>query len=240
TAATSFTISPNGSCTGASSGATVAGVHTVTATDNYRTATASVSVTAGPLASLTICATVAGISAGGTAAFGVQAIDQYGNYIGDVTPSTTFTISPDGSCSAANCTATTAGGHIVTGSYNGITGTTNLTVNGAALDHVTLSPATASIGAGGSQTYATEGFDQYGNDLGHVTASTRFTVSPDGTCSGATCAPYVAGPHTVTGTDAGVTGTASLTVTPGPVAKITISPAAATVVAGGNQIYRAE
>src|SRR5438132_11896061 len=40
--------------------------------------------------------------------------------------------------------------------------------------------------------------------------------------------------------NAGVTGTASLTVTPGPIVKITISPAAATVVAGSNQAYRAE
>jgi len=240
TAATSFTISPNGSCTGASCSATVAGFHTVTATDNYRTATASVSVTAGPLASLTIYSTVAGISAGGTAAFGVQAIDQYGNYIGDVTPSTTFTISPDGSCSAANCTATTAGAHIVTGSYNGITGTTNLTVNGAALDHVTLSPATASIGAGGSQTYATEGFDQYGNDLGRATAATTFTIAPDGSCTGAACTATSAGSHTVTAVDNGKSATATLGVNPAAINRMTVAPAAVTLVSPASQTYTAE
>jgi outer membrane protein assembly factor BamB len=328
TAATTFSISPDGSCTGAGCTATVAGSHSVTAIDSSKTATASLTVTPGPMASLSLSPASATITAGGSQAYTATGSDEYGNSVGDVTAGTTLTIMPaDGSCNQAThiCTATATGPHTVTGSSAGATSATaTLNVTGAALDHITLSPATASISAGASQSYTTEAFDQYGNDLGSatgattfslspdgscatatctatipgthtvtatdngktasasmtvtpaaldrmtlspaavtlaspasqtyvaegfdrygnalgdVTASTHFTVSPDGTCGGSTCAPYIAGPHTVTGTNAGVTATASLTVTPGPVAKITISPATATIIAGASQTYQAE
>jgi hypothetical protein len=87
-----------------------------------------------------------------------------------------------------------------------------LTVNAGALDHLVLSPPTATISAGGGQVYRAEGFDQYNNDLGNVTSSTSFGIAPDGSCTGATCTAAVAGAHTVTGTDGGKIGTATLTV----------------------------
>jgi hypothetical protein len=87
-----------------------------------------------------------------------------------------------------------------------------LQVTAGGLDHLVLSPASATIAAGGSQAYTAEGRDQYDNSLGDVTASTTFTISPEGSCSGASCTASAAGPHTVTGTKTGKTGTASLQV----------------------------
>ena len=49
-------------------------------------------------------------------------------------------------------------------------GTASLTVTAGSLDHITISPASATIAAGESQAYTAQGVDQYGNSLGDVTA----------------------------------------------------------------------
>lgn len=86
-----------------------------------------------------------------------------------------------------------------------------------------LSPLTAPVAAGVAQPFAAEGLDGDDNDLGDLTASTTFSIAPDGSgfavgasCSGDSCWATAAGTYTVTGTDGSATGTASLTVTAGP------------------------
>ena len=48
--------------------------------------------------------------------------------LGDVTPLTTFSITPDGTCTLNVCTASVSGSHTVTGTYNGATGSASLQV----------------------------------------------------------------------------------------------------------------
>ncbi|HAM51438.1 MAG TPA: hypothetical protein DCP92_12400, partial [Nitrospiraceae bacterium] len=79
-------------------------------------------------------------------------------------------------------------------------------------NQITISPSTASISTGGTQSFDVRAFDQYSYNLGDVTALTTFTISPDGSCTGATCTASVAGAHTVTGKYSGITATASLQV----------------------------
>jgi hypothetical protein len=93
----------------------------------------------------------------------------------------------------------------VTGTDGSIQGTATLTVNAGPLASISLSPATASVSAGGSQGYVATGVDGYGNSLGTVTGSTTFTIAPDGSCTAANCSATVAGAHTVTGTDGSFT-----------------------------------
>jgi hypothetical protein len=81
------------------------------------------------------------------------------------------------------------------------------------LDHITVSPASATIAAGGTQAYSAQAFDPFNTSLGDVTASTTFSIAPDGSCTGANCTASVAGPHTVTGSYANKAATVSLTVT---------------------------
>ena len=212
TASTTFSIAPNGSCSGNVCTATAAGSHTVTGTDAGATRTASLSVTPGGLDHLVLSPASATITSGGSQAYTAEGRDQYDNSLGDVTASTTFSIAPNGSCTGASCTASVAGPHTVTGTKTGKTGTASLQVTPGGLDHLVLSPASATIAAGGSQTYTAEGFDASNNSLGDVTASTTFTISPEGSCTGASCTASVAGPHTVTGTKTGKTGIASLSV----------------------------
>src|SRR6185369_12600555 len=108
------------------------------------------------------------------------------------------------------------------------------------LDHLTLTPASATITAGGLQAYSAAGFDAAGNSLGDVTGATTFTISPDGSCSGNTCTATTAGPHTVTGTDNGKTGTATLQVNPGSLDHLALTPASAAIAVGGSQGYSAD
>jgi hypothetical protein len=70
------------------------------------------------------------IDVGASQAYTVEAFDAFANSLGDVTASTTFEIAPDGSCSGASCTATTAGAHTVTATYNGKSAQAGLMVTG--------------------------------------------------------------------------------------------------------------
>jgi parallel beta-helix repeat protein len=240
TAFTTFSISPNGSCLGATCTATAAGVHTVTGNDSGKTSTATLTVNAGTLDHLAVSPSSGTIAAGSSQTYSVEGRDQYDNSLGDVTASTTFSIGPDGSCTGASCTATAAGAHTISATNSGKTGTASLTVTAAALDHLVLSPSSATITSGQSQTYTAQGRDQYNNSLGDVTASTTFSIAPDGSCTGASCTATAAGAHTVTGTSSGKTGTASLQVNPAVVDHIVISPKSATVSAGSAQAYTAQ
>ena len=167
----------------------------------------------GTLDHLVLSPATATVASGTPQAYTATGYDQYGNSLGDVTGSTAFSIGPDGTCAGASCSATVAGPHTVTGTDGTATGTATLTVTGTGpLDHLVLSPSTASVGAGVSQAYTATGYDRNGHSLGDVTASTTFSIGPDGACAAATCSATTTGPHTVTGTDGTATGTATLTV----------------------------
>jgi cytochrome c oxidase assembly protein Cox11 len=187
-----------------------------TYTTGLVTSNCTVSATFASVDHITLSPAAATISAGGGQSFIVHAFDASNNSLGDVTGSTTFSITPDGSCTGAACTATVAGSHKVTATYGGKTATVTLTVKPGSVDHITLSPATATISAGDSQSYTATSFDQYNNSLDDVTGSTTFSITPDGSCTGTACTATVAGPHTVTGTYGGMTATASLSVSTMP------------------------
>ena len=212
TAFTTFSIGPDGTCTAASCTATTAGAHTVTGNDSGKTSTASLMVTAGALDHLALAPASATIPSGGSQAYTAQGRDQYDNSLGDVTAATTFSIAPDGSCTGATCTASVSGAHTVTGTSASKGGTASLQVGAGSLDHIVISPASATIAAGGSQAYTAQGFDASNSSLGDVTAFTTFSISPEGSCTGATCTAKVGGSHTVTGNDSGKISTASLSV----------------------------
>ena len=108
------------------------------------------------------------------------------------------------------------------GSLSGSPVTFNATGTADLLDHLVLSPASASISADvGSQTYTAEGRDQYGNSLGDATGSTVFTVT-GGSCTGAACTVTTAGSARSRGTLLGSTGNATLIITAGAAANIAL------------------
>jgi hypothetical protein len=85
-----------------------------------------------------------------------------------------------------------------------LTTSSDVTVNWT-VEYLVISPASATIADGMSQTYTAEGFDSSNHDLGDVTANTTFSIASSGHCSNATCYPGTSGNFTVDATS----GTAS-------------------------------
>jgi len=111
------------------------------------------------------------------------------------------------------------GGVVYAGSDNG-----SLYAFHLLIDHLVLSPATATIAAGGNQDYTAEGFDSFNDDLGDLTSQTTFAISGAGTCVGNQCGSIVGGDYTVTGTYGTATGTAALHVTLSGATYVALTP----------------
>ena len=239
-----------------------AGTQSIAATDTVtNTITGSLTVTVNPAgASYFVVSgfpnpTTAGVS--GTVT--VTAYDQYGNvatgYLGTVAFTSsdtgagvvlpgeyTFTAG-DAGVASFSVTLVTAGSQSITATDTltpSITGSqTGITVNPAGLNSITISPSSATVMAGGSQAYTAEGFDAFGNDLGDVTSTATFSVNGV-SIAGNSVTEDLVGVYTVTASIGNVvSNAASLTVTAGPLASITISPSSASIVAGGSQTYSA-
>jgi hypothetical protein len=67
-------------------------------------------------------------------------------------------------------------------------------------DHITITPSSSTITAGGSQSYKAIGYDQNNNSLGDLTADTSFSISPEGSCTWSSCTAAAAGPHSLSAT----------------------------------------
>ena len=99
---------------------------------------------------------------------------------------------------------------------------------GGPLASIRLTPATATIVAGGSQRFQVEGFDANGDDIGDVTGQAGFAIDGGGSCTGPVCGAGADGGYTVTATDGAFTDSAQLTVVDPPqVANMTPVSAAA-------------
>jgi hypothetical protein len=125
----------------------------------------------------------------------------------------------------AGVTLKTAGAQTVTATdtaASSVTGSQTVTITPGSLDHLGLTPGAASITAGAGQNYTATGFDQYGNSW-DATATTSFSIAPNGSCTGATCSATLAGAHTVTGSNAGRAATSSLNVIPGAASQLLLA-----------------
>ena len=139
------------------------------APDFAAAATVTSTTTPGPMDYLELSPVEASITAGESQAYTAEGFDADGNSWGDVTATTTFTVDGEDECAAAVCSPTEAGDHSVTGHNGDAKGKAALHVDPAALDHLVLSPAQASIASGESQAYTAQGRDAFDNSLGDVT-----------------------------------------------------------------------
>jgi hypothetical protein len=118
TSATTFAISGDGSCTGATCTTTVPGDHTITGTNGSAIGTTTLHVTVGALDHLVLSPDHPTITAGQSVTFTATGFDKYGDSEGDVTSATTFGLSGAGDCVGAVCTPNMAGTVIVS-AFNG-------------------------------------------------------------------------------------------------------------------------
>jgi len=134
-------------------------------------------------------------------------------------------------------TANAAGGVTITATSEGKSGTASITVNPTPIATIDLAPATATIQVGATQQFTATPKDANGNVLTGRTITWGSSDPNVATVDAAGLATGVAagGPITIAASAEGKSATSSLTVIPVPVASVTVSPTAASVIVGGTQ-----
>ena len=185
-----------------------------------------------------------------------------GASVADVTAQTTFSIAPDGTCAGSQCTATLAGPHTVTGTFNSGAGTLTAT---ATLD-VTAGPAGVVTASAGDDQSADAG-QAFGTDLGATVTDlftnplantpVTFTVTSgsatfpgglstttemtnsQGVATAPTLTAGMGGPVTVTAAVTGVATPATYNLTVDQAPAITLQPANQIVGSGTTATFSA-
>jgi trimeric autotransporter adhesin len=127
------------------------------------------------------------------------------------------------------------------GTRSAVAGSTTVTVTGATLNGITVSPSTASIAKGTTQPFKATGTysDNSTQDItGSVSWSSSNTavasISAAGVATGASV-----GSATITAASGSVSGTATLSVTAATLKSMAVTPASTTVPAGVQQAFKA-
>src|SRR2546422_462982 len=225
------TVNGSGLVTGARPGGPV----TMTATSEGQSGTATVTVTVARVAAVTVTPSAANIAITGTVQLTATPRDANGN---PLTGRAISWSSSNNNIATVNgsglVTGVTAGSVTITATSEGQSGTASITVAGAPVASVTVTPPSASVPAGQTVQLTATLKDANGNVLTGRTvtwASNNTTVATVN--SNGLVTTKVAGSATITVTSEGQSGTAAITVTPVPVASVTVTPATAGV-AGGN------
>jgi len=225
-----WTVSGGGSISSAglfTAGSTAGGPFTVTATSNGRSGTASVSVTAAPNAAPTVATpanaspnpvtgTTVNLSALGADDGGVNTLTYTWATTGASPAGVTFSANNTNASRNTTATFTQSGAYsflVTIRDAPGLTVTSSVNVAvDATVTTITVSPNTASVLVGQTQTFTAAGRDQFNQPM---TISPTWTVSGGGSISSAglfTAGAVAGGPFTVTATSSGRSGTASVNV----------------------------
>ena len=234
-------ISPSGMFTAG----TVPGTYTSTvkATSGGKSGVATVTVVVGPLASITVTPNPDTLNQGGAQQYVAVGKDAAGNVV-SFTP--TWSVVANGG-SVSNTGLFTAGtvagtfANTVQASSLGIVGTATVTVLPSALATIDVTPNPASVRVATDQQFTAVGRDASGNVVSIVPTWTVQTGGGTITSGGLFTAGGTPGTfaNTVKATSGGISGTATVTVTSGALATITIVPNPATLLAGDTQQFGA-
>lgn len=216
--------------------------NTVVATIGAVTSSSTVTVTAGPLATimLTPATTVLAITA--TQQYVAIGKDAHGNVVA-ITP--TWGASEAGSISNTGLftAGTTVGSFLnsISATSGAISATASVEVTIGALATITVTPATITLAIGATQQFTAVGHDAGNNVVALV--PTWSVASGGGTISGTglLTAGTIAGTFTnsVTATSGSISGTSSVVVSTGALATITVSPSSPSLAIGATQQYTA-
>jgi hypothetical protein len=234
-------ISPTGVFTAGTTPGTYTG--TVRATSGAISGSASVIVQPGALASIVVDPNTANLPINATQMFTAMGKDSAGN---TVPVTVTWSVTSGGgtiNSSGLFTAGTVAGTYVntVRATSGAISGFASVTVDPGSLATITVSPSTATLPINGAQTFTATGKDSAGNTV--PTTVTWSTVNGGGTISptgvftaGSTPGTYA---NTVRATSGAISGFASVTVQPGALASIEVSPSTATLPINGTQTFTA-
>lgn len=225
------TVSASGLVTG-----TLVGTATITATSEGQSGTTTVTVTNAPVASVTVSPSPATVTVGNTVQLTATTKDANGNVL--TGRAITWTSSNTNVATVSGTglvSGNAAGSATITGTSEGQTGTSALTVALVPVASVAVTPASAGINAGQTIQLSATTKDANGNVLTGraITWTTNnaavATVNASGLVTG-----QGAGTATITATSEGQTGTSAITVTVIPVASVTVTPASASILVAGT------
>ncbi len=233
--------------TGMFTAGTVSGTfaNTIRATSGSLSGTATVTVTAGPAVSITVLPNPQTLPINGVQQFTATAVDASGNSV-PITP-TWSVVAGGGTINASNGTFTAG---LATGTFTNTVRATSGSLSGFATVNVVAGPAVAitvtpnprSLPIGGVQQFTATAVDAGGNSVpitpvwsvvnggGVITASTGIFTA--GTTTGTFA-------NTVRATSGGLSGFATVTVTTGTVATITVTPNPHSMPINGTQQFTA-
>ncbi|MDD5356571.1 MAG: PKD domain-containing protein [Candidatus Pacebacteria bacterium] len=221
-----FTWSVSGGGTMSASGlftasATAKGSYTVTATSGSVSGTASVSVPA-VLKSITLSPSSASVQTNGTQQFTAQGVDQTG---ASMTFAPVWTVNGGGTLSSSGLFTAggTAGGpYTVTVTNNPVTATASASVTITApapvLTSITLSPISASLVSGATQTFTATAKDQNGTAMSPQpsftwTATGQSSLAPSGSTATYTAGNTAGASFGITASSGGKSATAPISIT---------------------------
>jgi uncharacterized protein YjdB len=208
------------------------------ATGMSDSATAVVTATAVPVASVVVLPAAASAPVGGAVQFVAVPLDSTGTALGGRIIVWASSNAPAANVNTSGvATAAAPGSTTITATSEGKSGTGTMTVTAVAVPvaSVTVSPTSASVPVGQTVQLTATPKDANGNALSGRTVTWASnntavgTVNANGLVTG-----VVAGSMTITATSEGQSGTSAVTVAAGPlpVASVTVSPAPASVPVG--------
>jgi hypothetical protein len=218
-----WTVSGGGSINSAglfTAGSTAGGPFTIKATSGAVSGTASVTIYAPLLTSISVSPTPANVPTAGTKQYTATGKDQFGLVLA-IKPTYTWTVSGGGSISSAGLftAGSTAGGPFTIKATSGaISGTASVTIYVPVLTSISISPTSATVLTAGTKQFTATGKDQFGLVLA-IKPTYAWTVSGGGVFSVSglfTAGTTAGGPYTVTASSGSIKGIASVTVLPAP------------------------
>jgi uncharacterized protein YjdB len=208
----------------------------ISATSEGRSAPASVTVTAVPVASIRIQPSSLNLSSGQTAQLQAQPLDADGNplvarvILWFTNNASVATVSAEGVV-----TAHALGTATITATSEGKSATTSVTVSPPSPNVVVLTPAQLLVEEGNSAQLSAQVLDDQGRELPNSTVSYSSSNTSVATVSAAGVVTGVSpGTATITGSSSGKTGSAQVTVTATPVASVSVTPGQPVIAVGAT------
>ncbi len=225
-----------------------AGTATVTASLAGVSATATVTVTAATLAAITVTPARATTTAGLRSSYTATGTYSDGT-LSDLTTRVTWTTGDATVATIANAAgiqgqllARAPGTTTVSAAFLSVTGSTSVTVTGATLRGLTVTPIAPSTTLGFRVQFTVEAIFSDGTSR-NVTGAAVWSSSLPAVAtidSRGSATPVAAGSTVVTATYMALTGTSTLTVTPGVITSIQVTPIAPRLAPGTVQFFTAE
>lgn len=240
--------------------AVAVGTTTLTCSFGGKSGTASITVTAPAVDTVSVSPIAPTCYVGQTLRFTATSISSAGTSR-DVTGTATWSVTPSGLLTAVGggggpgggagtyrCTA--KGSATVSATFNGITGSTPVTISDAIVVGLQVDPVTVTLPVGARQTYTATAIFSDGSTADVTTRATWVSSKPavasitagggggpGGGGGGGQAVALGAGTATITATYSGFAATATLTVTNAVITSITVTPASTTLPIGAKLTF---